>query len=282
MTEDEDQQQSSWYVRRGSTIQGPYDPDQLRRYVLLARVRLTDRVSRDGQHWHPITQSGELIPEEMRDLDSAEGRARFEAARRAVDERQEPDPADDPMPGGERADDLPERVSSRRWAVLLLAFAVAVGLLLIGVYSNLGQRSVAASDCNARPAAGVNWNYCRKIGLAVDRGSDLRGAQAVNALLRDAQLPGVALADAALAHADLSDATLYEADLSGADLSGAILREADLSGAILVNANLRHADLRGAQLTGAQLGGADLTGAVWTDGRPCTEEDPGRCRPDGG
>ncbi len=278
MATDEDQQ-SLWYVRRGSTIQGPYDPDQLRRYLLLGRVRLTDRVSRDGQHWHAITQSGELIPEEMRDLESPEGRARFEAARQAVDERQELDPASDPMPGGERADDVPERGASRRWAVLVLAFAVAVALVLVGVYGNFGERSVAATDCGAEPVPGVNWSYCRKAGLSVEQGSDLRGAQAVNALLRDAQLAGVALTDASLAHADLSGARLYDADLSGADLTGANLRDADLNGAILINANLRHADLRGAQLTGAQLGGADLTGAVWTDGRPCAAEDPARCRP---
>lgn len=268
MTEDE-QEKELWYVRRGSTIQGPYEADQLRRYLLLGRVRLTDRVSRDGQHWYAITQCGELIPEEMRDLESPEGRARFEAARQAVDEREKPAAAPDPMPGGERAEDTPEKRASRHWSVLLLAVAVAVALVLIGVYGNLGARSVAASDCDAEPVAGVNWNYCRKNGMAVEPGSDLRGVHAVNALLRDAQLAGAVLSDASLAYVDLSGAALYEADLSGADLSGATLRDADLSGAILVDANLSYADLRGAKLSGAQLRGARLTGAVWTDGRPC-------------
>jgi hypothetical protein len=159
----------------------------------------------------------------------------------------------------------------------VVAVAVAVALVLFGVYGNLGARSVAASDCEAEPAAGVNWNYCRKNGMSVEPGRDLRGAYAVNALLREAQLAGAVLSDASLAYADLSGAVLYEADLSGADLSGATLRDADLSGAILVNANLSYADLRGAKISGAQLRGAHLTGAVWIDGRPCTDS-PESCR----
>lgn len=276
MNEDNEKQQ--WYVRRGSTIQGPYGVEQLRRYLLLGRVRLTDRASRDGESWHAITQCAELIPEEMRDLDSEEGRARFEAARRAVDERQEGEP-DDPVPGGERADDLPVRASPRRWAVLALAVVVAVALLLVGIYGNFGAAPVAANRCDDAPAPGTNWNYCDKDGLELPPGTDLRGASAINATFRNARLAGVALTEASLAYTDFSDADLHDADLSGVDFEGADLRGADLRGAILSGANLAHADLRGATIDGARLADADRERAVWVDGRPCTRGDMARCRP---
>lgn len=276
MTEQHEQQQ--WYVRRGSTIQGPYDVDQLRRYLLLGRVRLTDRASPNGEHWYALTQCAELIPEEMRDLDSEEGRERFEAARRAADERQAAEPGIDPMPG-ERADDLPLKLSWSRWALLGLATVVAASLILFGLYGNVGAGAAAARDCGATAAPGVNWNYCNKDALAVASGASLGGATAVNAILHDAELAGVSLISANLAYADLGGANLRGADLTGADLTGADLRNADLGGVSLVDANLEYADLRGATLDGAQLEGTRLEHAVWIDGRPCEGEGLAHCRP---
>lgn len=276
MTEQHEQQQ--WYVRRGSTIQGPYDVDQLQRYLLLGRVRLTDRASPDGEHWYALTQCAELIPEEMRDLESEEGRERFEAARRAADERQAPEAGADPMPG-ERADDLPLKLSWTRWALLGLALVVGASLVLVGFYGNVGAGSMAARDCDATAAPGVNWNYCSKDALVVPSGTSLAGATAVNAVFQRAQLAGVSLVNANLAYADLSDANLRGANLTGADLRGADLRNANLGGASLVDANLEHADLRGARIEGAQLEGTRLEHAVWIDGRPCASDGRAHCRP---
>ncbi len=277
MTEQQ-QHQQEWYVRRGSTIQGPYDIDQLQRYLLLGRVRLTDRASPDGEHWYALTQCAELIPDEMRDLDSEEGRERFEAARRAADERQASESATEPMPG-ERADDLPLRLSWSRWALLGLAVVVTASLVLVGLYGNVGSGSVAARDCDATAAPGVNWNYCSKDALVVPSGTNLGGATAVNAVLQRAALAGVSLVNANLAYTDLSDANLRGADLTGADLQGADLRNANLGGVSLVDANLEYADLRGARIEGAQLEGTRLEHAVWIDGRPCAGDGRAHCRP---
>lgn len=125
-----------WYVRRGSAVQGPYSRDQMRRYILLGRVRLTDRVSEDGQRWSRVTQCPVLIPEEMHDLGSEEGLARYEAARRALDEREPGDDSKLRVGGARSADPIPTArrgtagpVQSVLVPVLLLAVAALLTVM---------------------------------------------------------------------------------------------------------------------------------------------------------
>lgn len=82
---------SQWYVQKGSRVQGPYSTHEVGRYLLLGRVRNTDRVSRDGELWEPVTQVPELIPEELLDLDTDTGWQRFISARTREDQRSESD-----------------------------------------------------------------------------------------------------------------------------------------------------------------------------------------------
>ena len=126
---------------------------------------------------------------------------------------------------------------------------------------------------------------------------NLRGAQLVQADLREHLLVGANLEHARLMSADLdqallmksdiSNANLNAANLSGASLSGAsclwaklfgvtaqgtILRGANLegtewTGAHMQNADLTEANLIGANLQGANLDGANLSGAVFGRGR---------------
>lgn len=81
--------EAQWYVQKGSRVQGPYSSDEVGRYLLLGRVRNTDRVSRDGELWEPVTQVPELIPEELLDLDTDVGFARFVDERSRHDQRTE-------------------------------------------------------------------------------------------------------------------------------------------------------------------------------------------------
>lgn len=81
--------ESQWYVQKGSRVQGPYSTHEVGRYLLLGRVRNTDRVSRDGELWEPVTQVPELIPEELLDLDTDIGWQRFVNARSREDQRSE-------------------------------------------------------------------------------------------------------------------------------------------------------------------------------------------------
>ena len=81
-----DEQQ--WYVQKGARVQGPYSTTEVGRYLLLGRVRNTDRVSRDGELWEPVTQVPELIPEELLDLNNEYGWQQFLHARQRQDQRQ--------------------------------------------------------------------------------------------------------------------------------------------------------------------------------------------------
>ncbi|MDO6460420.1 hypothetical protein Q4485_06910 [Granulosicoccaceae sp. 1_MG-2023] len=78
-----------WYTQRGSRLAGPYSRLTIHRYLLLGRIKNSDRVSKDGKLWEPITQVPELIPEELLDLDSDMGWKKFLRARDLVDERRQ-------------------------------------------------------------------------------------------------------------------------------------------------------------------------------------------------
>lgn len=93
--------ESQWYVQKGSRVQGPFTCDEVGRFLLLGRVRNSDRVSRDGELWEPVTQVPELIPEALLDLDSGQGWQRFLQARAAGEERLT---LGDAPPHGERRD----------------------------------------------------------------------------------------------------------------------------------------------------------------------------------
>lgn len=79
--------ESQWYVQKGSRVQGPFSTTEVGRFLLLGRVRNTDRVSRDGELWEPVTQVPELIPEELLNLQSDEGWNQFLKIRTDEDER---------------------------------------------------------------------------------------------------------------------------------------------------------------------------------------------------
>jgi len=80
-------EEASWYVQKGARVLGPFSPTEVGRFLLLGRVRNTDRVSRDGELWEPVTQVPELVPEELLDLDGDGGWERFLEARASVEER---------------------------------------------------------------------------------------------------------------------------------------------------------------------------------------------------
>jgi len=95
LTTGEEQQ---WYVQSGSRVQGPFSTTEVGRYLLLGRVRNTDRVSKDGELWEPVTQVPELIPEELLDLNSDAGWNRYLDTRSRLDERE----SETPLPIQER------------------------------------------------------------------------------------------------------------------------------------------------------------------------------------
>jgi len=95
-----------------------------------------------------------------------------------------------------------------------------------------------------------------KILLAVDadtlRRSDLKGANLVQARLKDAELAGANLREADLTYADLTAANLKEAELTGANLTWARP----------TGANLAKADLRVALCSSVHFEGTNLTSTM--------------------
>lgn len=98
-----------WYVQKGARVQGPYSADEVARFLLLGRIRNSDRVSRDGELWEPVTQVPELIPDELLDLNSDLGWERFVSARNEVDERDPRNQLQPPPVGGKRQLDKSQR-----------------------------------------------------------------------------------------------------------------------------------------------------------------------------
>lgn len=86
--------ESQWYIQKGSRVQGPFTTNEVGRFLLLGRVRNTDRVSRDGELWEPVTQVPELIPDELLNLQSEDGWSQFLSVRMANDERRTDRPVD--------------------------------------------------------------------------------------------------------------------------------------------------------------------------------------------
>jgi hypothetical protein len=119
------------------------------------------------------------------------------------------------------------------------------------VGSTFENKNSATPSTDVQSALSAIGN--RKSGL--EARVDLRGTNLIGANLLEADLRG-----AILLGADLSGAAL-----NGADLSGAILQGADLSGTYLSGSNLSGADLSGGDLNGVNLSGADLSGALMTD-----------------
>ena len=109
---------------------------------------------------------------------------------------------------------------------------------------NINEVAVPA----ARELAHHGWLSDGSLELAILDGTDLRGAEMINADLRKAFLSESNLSDtklwgANLSETDLTNANLSEAKLGSCNLNGAVLWGANLSGAFLAGAILREASL---------------------------------------
>ena len=162
--------------------------------------------------------------------------------------------------------------------MMSLKHSVLCGALLAGLAASTSiftAPAIAAYDCRAAAAPGVNWEGCDRK-LLMLRSSDLSGAK-----LADANLTSTDLRDSNLVEADFEKATLfraslagakaagtkfdrieaYRADFTGIDAAGASFASAELQRASFEGALLAKADFTKADLGRAQFHGADLTGS---------------------
>jgi hypothetical protein len=284
---------ATWYLKRDGRITGPFSTGQIKRDIVLGRIRDSESLSTDATTWLAVA---EIFV--FRDLKPAmPGSAEF--AR--VDERQterrggntrDAAVSERPRSGHDRRRAEPGAIRSRRaksravWlslaepkpravmAWLIIAAASAV-VLYVGV--NFNPAFPTPVDCMKPAVPGVNWTACRHAQSDLRR-ADLRGALLKNADLSDSDLAGANLGEVDAAYANLRAANLTLANLELSRLVGTNLRGAGLSHANLHAADLQYADLRDAQIDGARLEGALLSHAIWVNGVTCAGGSVGVCR----
>ncbi len=298
----EGQAHKLWYTRREDEVKGPFPQGVIRDHILLGRIREGDELSLDAEHWQPLSELPELIPEVMLQADTPEGRERLIQARLHADERRSPERRDPKVAwiGGEhrrrdRREAEPEQVqryresliemreavrSSQAPRTVALALIGAVAVVLIGAFLLYRPQfdASAPADCARPPAPGVNWSYCHLEGRSLV-GADLSGATLNNAALIGSDMRRVQLVGSDVSYADLSVVRLERSNLVGANLTGTLLVRTDLTQANLEAADLSFANLEGARLAGARLDRARLHKTIWVDGRLCGPESIGECRP---
>lgn len=297
MTETEGEQgpgtrRATWYLKRNGRVTGPFPSGQIKRDIVLGRIREPARLSTDTRTW--------FLPAEIDEFGHLKVAKPGSAEFARVDERQterrhagndNATPGARARSGGDRRREEPGAIRHRRaksravWqglveprprtvmAWLVVAAASAVALFLAVKLTPPLPRSV---DCSKKAGPQVNWTACRRAQSDL-RQADLRGAQLKNADLSDSDLGGANLAEADAAYANLRAADLTLANLGYSRLVGANLREARLSHADLRGADLQYADLRNAQIDGALFDGAQLSNAIWIDGKTCAEGSLGAC-----
>jgi hypothetical protein len=288
-----------WYVRKDGRIRGPFPAGQIAREILLGRIRDSDELSVDREHWRPLSALPQLVPEVMQRADTEEGRQHLLLARLREDERLHDRrgpghaPSDTNQRHGDRRtvesfDVVAHRKRVTRWAseepkeernFLLPAAVAMITLFILGTYFLWYRPAppVVERDCQAIPAAAVNWSSCDMPARNLNR-ADLSRANLSNTVLKAADLQGALLRSADLSYANLEGADLHGADLRAANLKGASMRSANLSLSDLRDADLGYANFQAANLNGVSLSGAKLGRAIWTDGRVCAADSIGVCQ----
>ena len=76
-----------WYTRRDGVVRGPFSTENISRYILLGRIRLSDELSNDRQGWKKVEQVSSVIPDVMARLGSWNEYQLYMNARLLADER---------------------------------------------------------------------------------------------------------------------------------------------------------------------------------------------------
>lgn len=136
------------------------------------------------------------------------------------------------------------------------------------------QDAIAAHNCSADAAPGVNWHECDKK-LIILKGRDLSGANLfgvdfTSTDLRNSNLIGANLEKATLVRASLAGSTAkdarfdrieaYRADFSHMDAQGAVFASAEMQRSNFQGARLNNVSFAKAELGRAQFHDADLSG----------------------
>jgi len=168
---------TTWFVRRGAQVRGPYAWSTIEMNLALGRIRGNDEVCPAGPGWRSVATlrpepSTPAPPTGAPDAPRRRGPSAL-AERRAR--------AESVWASLREAPPAPRR---GRFALALGAFVLGLLTLAVFVASPPPKPPI---DCGAAPAAGVNWDFCTLSGLSAD-GADLAALSARNARLNRASL----------------------------------------------------------------------------------------------
>lgn len=249
-----------WFIRHNGRVDGPYLSSEIRHQLITGVITLDDMISEDRLIWQALGSMPEMMPLEFR----AEQGDR--AAKDSLEIQRKWESGED------------ERRGSMHGVWFPFISLVTLAIVAVVVITWLWEPpDIADPQCDAPPAPGVDWRYCRKSGESL-AGSDLSGANLTSSYLQKSNFSGANFQQTTLNYSNLSGADLSYSDMSGANLKGANLTNSNLTYSNLTSTNLSFADLTGANLGGAKFDGTRLDNAIWKDGQVCTVGSIDECR----
>lgn len=285
-----DHNQGRWYIKKDDQVFGPYPNKLISRYLILGRLTLESEISQDQKNWVTVDHYKSLVPEVVLNAHTPEGNKALMLARIREDERSTR--SEEEVAETERRMDESQVVKlhrqlrddilnqyrnqpgmNKRNIILLIAVAIS---MIVAFFSYRPVSDDTGSDCDALPAAGINWSMCNKQGQNL-AGLDLSLSLFTSAILSDVDFSRSLLTGSDFSYANLSRAEMQQTQLRNAALIGANLRQANLLDANLEAANLSYAELEGARLEGALLDNARFDNAIWIDGQHCLPGSIGGC-----
>jgi len=304
MNEQTDNKPDHWHIKKQGKVTGPFPVKLIGSYLILGRIDLDTLVSIDKTKWIPIGRLPSLIPAELKNASSIDGKVDLHRAKLREDERRGDTRRDGPnRRNTERVDDDRRRANDRRQndeevstsylklkadfserrnlakhrkiigavVVLVLVSALAGGFFIIDPVATIQK-----TDCTVGASAGIDWQSCNKNNVDLVS-KNLTGSNLHSARLNGALLVKTQLSEANLSYASLEAANLSQANLSKALLIGANLNNANLTGANLVAADLSYADLSNAILLNVKVLNTRFDHAIWSDGRRCARGSIDQC-----
>lgn len=304
MNEQSPKKPDHWFIKKQGKVTGPFPVKLIGSYLILGRIDIDTLVSIDQEKWIPIGRLPSLIPDEIKNISSVEGKAQLHKAKLREDERRGDSRRDgstrratdrhdeDRRKAADRrqndekisasylklkADISAGRVKAKHGVIVGAVVMVAlVAALVAGFLFTEPATNIQKTDCSVKAAKGIDWQSCNKSNInLVD--AQLSNSNLHSTLLNGALLVNSQMNNANLSYANLESANLSRANLNGAKLVGTNLNNANLSGANLSAADLSYADLSNAIIVQVQVLNTRFDHVIWTDGRRCAKGSIDQC-----
>lgn len=311
MSDQAENNSNLWYIKKSSKITGPFPVKLLGSYLILGRIDLQTLVSTDQEKWIAIGRLPSLIPDEIKNASTAEGKVAIQQAKSREDERRgdhrrDTNRREDPNKEGKeraehqrreaadrrknneeisksylhlKADFLAKKIKAKKRAVFgAVVLAITVVALMLSFFFVKPLELIQKTDCTVKAGPNIDWSACNKNSLNLSS-ANLQNSNLHSTHLNGAYLTKTNFTDANLSYSNLSNSNLSNANLSNSRLVGANLNNANLSGANLSGADLSYADLRKATITNVQVLNTRFDNAIWIDGTLCARQSIDRCIP---